>query len=53
MSLHSTAANLVSLAEGAEHGGNHASLSPYLTGFGALGALLLLLWITTRFNRDR
>ncbi|MCX4980861.1 hypothetical protein OG259_27525 [Streptomyces sp. NBC_00250] len=54
MSLHSTAANLVSLAEGSEHGGgNHESLSPYLTGFGAFGALLLLLWITTRFNRDR
>ncbi|MFF8279272.1 MULTISPECIES: hypothetical protein [Streptomyces] len=52
MSLHSTASNLVSLAQG-EHGGNHESLSPYLTGFGALGALLLLLWITTRFNRDR
>ncbi|MER5964024.1 hypothetical protein [Streptomyces sp. NPDC002057] len=53
MSLHSTAANLVSLAEGAEHGGNHESLSPYLTGLGAFGALMLLLWITTRFNRDR
>ncbi|CAM5403489.1 hypothetical protein AB0M94_28055 [Streptomyces xanthochromogenes] len=53
MSLHSTAANLVSLAEGAEHGGNHESLQPWLTGGGALFALLLLLWITTRFNRDR
>ncbi|MFF5634826.1 hypothetical protein [Streptomyces sp. NPDC012825] len=54
MSLHSAAANLVTLAEGgAEHGGNHESLSPYLTGFGAFGVLLLLLWITTRFNRDR
>ncbi|MDT9690647.1 hypothetical protein Q5762_20325 [Streptomyces sp. P9(2023)] len=53
MSLHSTAANLVMLAEGAERGGNHDSLNPYLTGLGALGALLLLLWITTRFNRDR
>ncbi|MCX5390673.1 hypothetical protein ABZY68_07425 [Streptomyces sp. NPDC006482] len=53
MSLHSTAANLVSLAEGAEHGGNHDSLNPYLTGIGAFGVLLLLLWITTRFNRDR
>ncbi|MCL2551213.1 MAG: hypothetical protein FWE15_00765 [Actinomycetia bacterium] len=39
---------LTTLAEG----GNHNSLSPYLTGFGALGALLILLWITTRFNRD-
>jgi hypothetical protein len=33
-------------------GGHHSSLSPYLTGFGALGVLLILLWITTRFNRD-
>ncbi|MFF9199559.1 hypothetical protein ACF09L_30585 [Streptomyces sp. NPDC014779] len=54
MSLHATAANLVTLAsEGAEHGGNHESLSPYVTGGGALLALLLLLWVTTRFNRDR
>ncbi|MFF8290703.1 hypothetical protein ACF068_15955 [Streptomyces sp. NPDC016309] len=53
MSLPTTAASLVTLAEGAEHGGNHASLSPYLTGGGAFVVLLLLLWITTRFNRDR
>ncbi|MFJ4921891.1 hypothetical protein [Streptomyces sp. NPDC088725] len=53
MSLNGTAAHLVTLAEGAEHGGNHESLSPYLTGGGALFILLLLLWITTRFNRDR
>ncbi|GHE46472.1 hypothetical protein ABZ626_04560 [Streptomyces longispororuber] len=54
MSLHSTAAQLVTLAnEGGEHGGNHESLSPYVTGGGALVVLLLLLWITTRFNRDR
>ncbi|MGW1766834.1 hypothetical protein ACWCQL_22540 [Streptomyces sp. NPDC002073] len=54
MSLSSTANSLVALAsEGAEHGGNHDSLSPYLTGGGALFALLLLLWITTRLNRDR
>ncbi|MFC4471220.1 hypothetical protein ACFPH6_43180 [Streptomyces xiangluensis] len=54
MSFHSTAAQLVSLAaEGEEHGGNHESLSAYLTGGGALFVLLLLLWITTRFNRDR
>jgi hypothetical protein len=47
------ASALTTLAEASEsHGGNHPSLSPYLTGFGALGALLLLLWITTRFNRD-
>ncbi|MDF3288222.1 MULTISPECIES: hypothetical protein [Streptomyces] len=42
-------AALTQLAEG----GNHQSLSPYLTGGGALFILLLLLWITTRFNRDR
>lgn len=54
MSLPSSANALVALAaEGGEHGGEHASLSPYLTGGGALLALLLLLWITTRFNRDR
>ncbi|GGU41231.1 hypothetical protein [Streptomyces lavendofoliae] len=52
MSLPTTAASLVTLAEGAEHG-NHASLNPYLTGGGAFVVLLLLLWITTRFNRDR
>jgi hypothetical protein len=34
-------------------GGNHDSLNPLLTGGGALFVLLLLLWITTRFNRDR
>ena len=54
MSFHSTAAQLVTLAsEGGQHGGEHDSISPYLTGGGALFALLLLLWITTRFNRDR
>jgi hypothetical protein len=54
MSLHSAAAQLVTLAaEGEEHGGNHESLSPYVTGGSAFLILLLLLWITTRFNRDR
>ncbi|MFS8197116.1 hypothetical protein ACLVWQ_00365 [Streptomyces sp. CWNU-52B] len=54
MSLHSTAAQLVTLAaEGEEHSGNHESLNPLLIGGGAFLALLLLLWITTRFNRDR
>ncbi|MDO0933086.1 hypothetical protein QQY66_15810 [Streptomyces sp. DG2A-72] len=54
MSFHSTAAQLVTLAaEGEEHSGNHESLNAYLTGGGALFILLLLLWITTRFNRDR
>ncbi|WP_217251882.1 hypothetical protein [Streptomyces sp. AC602_WCS936] len=55
MSFHSTAAQIVTLAsEGGEgHGGNHESLSPYLTGIGAFVILMILLWITTRFNRDR
>ncbi|MFD9867929.1 hypothetical protein ACFXI8_11125 [Streptomyces niveus] len=54
MSLYTTAANMVTVAaEGGEHGGNHESLNAYLTGGGALFALLLMLWITTRFNRDR
>lgn len=46
-------AALTVLAEAGGHGGNHASLNPALTGGGALFVLLLLLWITTRFNRDR
>ncbi|MFR9799835.1 hypothetical protein ACL02U_28650 [Streptomyces sp. MS06] len=54
MSFHSAATQLITLAaEGEQHGGNHQSLSPFITGGGALCALLLLLWITTRFNRDR
>lgn len=53
-SAHDTLVALASGGEGgAEHGGEHASLSAYITGGGALLALLLLLWITTRFNRDR
>ncbi|WP_395571425.1 hypothetical protein [Streptomyces sp. BK79] len=55
MSFHSTAAQIVTLASegGGEHSGNHESLSPYVTGIGAFVILMLLLWITTRFNRDR
>ncbi|GGR95729.1 hypothetical protein Snoj_58060 [Streptomyces nojiriensis] len=54
MSLSTTAHNLVVLAsEGAEHGGNHDSLNPYLTGGGAFVILILMLWVTTRLNRDR
>lgn len=34
-------------------GGQHDGLNPYAVGAGALAALLLLLWITTRLNRDR
>ncbi|MGW3241739.1 hypothetical protein [Streptomyces sp. NPDC001070] len=52
MTSYATTALLTTLAEG-EGGGNHESLSPYLTGGGALFALLFLLFITTRFNRDR
>ncbi|GEB51189.1 hypothetical protein [Streptomyces cacaoi] len=55
MTLPTTAHDtLLTLASGGEHGeGGHESLSPFLTGGGALVALFLLLWITTRFNRDR
>ncbi|GGO47493.1 hypothetical protein H181DRAFT_01423 [Streptomyces sp. WMMB 714] len=55
MSLSSTAHNALSIlaSEGGGHGGEHDPVLPYLTGGGALLALLLLLWITTRFNRDR
>ncbi|MCX4969229.1 MULTISPECIES: hypothetical protein [unclassified Streptomyces] len=53
MSLTSTAHQLVTLASEGGEGGNHESLNPYLTGGGALFALLFLLWVTTRFNRDR
>ncbi|MEU5834244.1 MULTISPECIES: hypothetical protein [Streptomyces] len=56
MMLPSTAHDaLLTLASSGEHGesARHESLSPYLTGGGALVALFLLLWITTRFNRDR
>jgi hypothetical protein len=45
------ASALTTLAEGSD-GGHHSSLSPFLTGFVALGVLLLLLWVATRFNRD-
>ncbi|MFE7132304.1 hypothetical protein ACFVIM_15735 [Streptomyces sp. NPDC057638] len=53
MSLPTTASTLVTLAEGGEGAVRHASLSPILVGALALAGLLLLLWITTRFNRDR
>ncbi|MEV4441126.1 hypothetical protein AB0K09_19315 [Streptomyces sp. NPDC049577] len=45
---------LVTLAsKGEEHVDNHPSISPFMTGGAALVILLLLLWVTTRFNRDR
>jgi hypothetical protein len=31
----------------------HSSLNPVFVGACAFGILLLLLWITTRFNKDR
>ncbi|MES4901935.1 MULTISPECIES: hypothetical protein [unclassified Streptomyces] len=46
-------ATLTTLASEGEHVDNHPSISPFLTGGGALVILLLLLWVTTRFNRDR
>ncbi|WP_181160531.1 hypothetical protein [Streptomyces solincola] len=51
MSLPTAASSLVTLA--AEHTEHNPSLNPYLTGGGALVVLFLLLWVTTRFNRDR
>ncbi|MER5930628.1 hypothetical protein [Streptomyces venezuelae] len=55
MSLSTTAQSLVLLAseEAEKHGGNHDSLNPYLTGGGAFVVLMLMLWVTTRLNRDR
>lgn len=53
MSFQSTAAQLITLAAEGEHGGNHDSISPYVTGGGAFVVLMLMLWVTTRFNRDR
>lgn len=52
-SAHDTLVTLASGGEGGGHGGESAGLNPFVTGGGGLLALLLLLWITTRFNRDR
>jgi hypothetical protein len=46
-----TASMLTVLAGGAEHGGEN--LNPVLNGVVTFVVLLLLLFITTRFNRDR
>ncbi|MFD7508094.1 hypothetical protein ACFV5N_01915 [Streptomyces sp. NPDC059853] len=46
----STAEALTTLAS---EGGGHDSLNPYFIGAGTLAGLLVLLWITTRLNRDR
>ncbi|UGY91389.1 hypothetical protein [Streptomyces gobiensis] len=53
MTIASSVHSLALLAQGGEHGGQHDSLNPYVIGGGGLLGLLLLLWITTRFNRDR
>lgn len=37
----------------ANEGGKHENLNPLGTGIGALAALLLLLFLVTRFNKDR
>lgn len=53
---HDLAVTLASASEsggGGEHESNHASLNPYFVGGSTLFILLLLLFITTRFNRDR
>ncbi|MEV1005891.1 hypothetical protein [Streptomyces sp. NPDC049881] len=49
------AAEALTLLANEEGGGGHGheSLNPYAIGGGALLALLILLWITTRLNRDR
>ncbi|WP_170843126.1 hypothetical protein [Streptomyces oceani] len=41
---------LVAVASG---GGGEQGSTAYVIGIGAFVGLLLLLWITTRFNRDR
>ena len=53
MILSSAAASLASLTPLAAEGGQHDSLQPYLVGGLTVAALCLLLWITTRLNRDR
>ncbi|MBB4892479.1 hypothetical protein FHS39_001490 [Streptomyces olivoverticillatus] len=53
MILASAHSALVSLASEGEHVDAHKSISPFMTGGAALVILLLLLWVTTRFNRDR
>jgi hypothetical protein len=50
---HLTASPAASALRTLAEGGQHHSLNPYAIGGGALAALLLLLWITTRLNRDR
>jgi hypothetical protein len=49
MTSHATAA----IAQLAEGNGLHNSLQPWMTGGGALLILLGLLFLATRFNKDR
>ncbi|WP_344629696.1 hypothetical protein [Streptomyces glaucosporus] len=54
MTLPETVHTLALLASsGAQEGEHGTSPNPYVTGIGAFLALMALLWITTRFNRDR
>ena len=48
--LHTAAPALAQLASGSD---NHASLSPVVTGGSALLIFLVLLFLVTRFNKDR
>ncbi|MBU7599024.1 hypothetical protein JGS22_015755 [Streptomyces sp. P38-E01] len=52
MNLAGSAYALAHLAQGGEHVSEH-SFSPFVIGGFGLGVLFLLLFLTTRFNRDR
>lgn len=52
MNLASSAYALTQLAQGGEHTSQH-SFNPMVVGAAALAILLILLLITTSFNRDR
>jgi hypothetical protein len=45
--------HVAAVAQLAEGNGLHDSLQPWMTGGGALLILLGLLFVVTRFNRDR
>jgi hypothetical protein len=51
MSLHSAAAPVLAFV--ADGDDNHHSLNPIVTGGGAFLVLLFLLFLMTRFNKDR
>jgi len=50
MTLHAVAPVLSQLAEAPD---SHASLNPIVTGGSALCIFLVLLFLVTRFNKDR